>query len=63
MQYELLYKRVSAHKSNTLRFYSSKHLVFVCTYVRLCVTQHRTHACTYCTCVHIVHSLGVYLNA
>lgn len=43
MQYELLDKRVSAHKSNTLRFYSGKHFVFVCTYVRLCIAQHRTH--------------------
>lgn len=28
VQDKLLYKRVSVHKSNTLRFYSSKHFVF-----------------------------------
>lgn len=30
VQDKLLYKRVSVHKSNTLRFYSGKHFVFGC---------------------------------
>lgn len=28
VQYKLLYKCISVHKSATLRFYSSKHIVF-----------------------------------